>query len=350
MFIRKFIGAFVVVLIGIPVLFGVTWAVGLVRASLSTEFLVDLPQAIITDIPRTADEIFRAVQDDKFIRDPDTRTWFQAAAKTGTSPKDLLEKTGILGWMKGELTDSLHQMGEVLRGESPVRTISIDMRPLKAALRHPEMDRFLEATLANLPPCDAQGLKAWQDRASGLSYRSELPACRPDAAIATDVLFREKNRSVDRIRDSEQIFEGVEPFPFHRFGFSRSITMLSYLLFLIPALIIFLGVVIANRTGSGRLRWSGISVLAGSLPVLLLAFGIKKFSLWAIHGGTLTWRSPWASDIEALLLDKLSWIPTRFFDALFTPVFNVAAFVAAMGLVLIALSYSARSTAKATKV
>lgn len=349
MFIRKFIGAFLVVLIGIPVLFGVTWAVGLVRASLSTEFLVDLPQAIITEIPRSADEIFQAFQDEKIVADPEMRAWFQAAAKTGTSPKDLLEKTGILGWMKGELTDSLHQMGEVLRGESPVRTISIDMRPLKAALRHPEMDRFLEATLANLPPCDEQGLKAWQDRASGLSYHGGLPACRPDAVVARDVFFREKNREIDQIRDSEQIFEGVEPFPFQRFGFSRAITMLSYLLFLIPALIIFLGVVIANRTGSGRLRWSGISVLAGSLPVLLLAFGIKKFSLWAVNGGALTWRSPWANDIDALLLDKLSWIPTRFFDALFTPVFNVAAFVAAMGLVLIALSYSARSAAGTAK-
>jgi hypothetical protein len=194
MLIRKLIGVFLVVLIGIPVLFGVTWAVGLVRASLSTEFLVDLPQAIITDIPRSADDFFRAVQDEKLFADPQTRAWFQAAAKTGTSPKELLEKTGILAWMKGELTDSLHQMGEVLRGESPVRTISIDMRPLKAALRHPEMDLFLEATLANLPPCDEQGLKAWQDRASGLG--GDLPACRPDAALAKVALFLARNRSV----------------------------------------------------------------------------------------------------------------------------------------------------------
>ena len=343
---RKIAGALIVVLIGIPVLFGVTWAVGLVRASLSPEFLVDLPQAIIADIPRTADEIFRAVQDERIVADPETRAWFRAAAKTGTSPKDLLEKTGILAWMKGELSDSLRKLGEVLRGEAPVQQITIDMRPLKQALLHPEMDRFLEATLANLPPCNERDLKIWQDRASGFR-RGDLPACRPDSVAAKDIFFRERKLAVDRMDDSTQVLEGIEPFPFHRFGFSKSMTLLSYLLFLFPALIILIGVLIANRSGAGRLRWSGISVLAGSLPVLVLAFGIKKFVLWGLHGGMFTWRSPWAHDIDAVVLDKLSWIPSRFFDVFFSPVIGVAAFVATAGIVLIALSYSSRPAVKA---
>ncbi len=61
MIARQIIGVLILVLIGIPILFGVTWAVGLVRASVSSEVLSDLPREIIADIPRTADEIFLVV-------------------------------------------------------------------------------------------------------------------------------------------------------------------------------------------------------------------------------------------------------------------------------------------------
>ena len=213
---RKILGALLVVLIGLPVLFGVIWAVGLVRASLSSEFLIELPKKIIAEIPGSMDEIFTAARDERLNLDPGARAWIQAA-----------EKTGILGWMKGELSGSLRQVSEVLRGESPVRSISIDMRPLKSALLHPEMDRFLEGLIDNLPPCDDQGLQAWQNRlAAGFSHGEDLPACRPvEAAAAKDFLFGERAREVGKIEDTVQVFENVRPFPFKRFGVSRAETM-----------------------------------------------------------------------------------------------------------------------------
>jgi hypothetical protein len=82
--------------------------------------------------------------------------------------------------------------------------------------------------------------------------------------------------------------------------------------------------------------------MAGSLPVLVLAFVIKRFSLWAIAGGPFAWRGPWTSELGDLVLVKLRWIPIRIVDQLFSPVIHVAAVVAVVGVVLVALSYSLR--------
>lgn len=342
MIARKIIGTLIIVLIGLPILFGIIWAVGLVSATVSAEFLSELPRRIISEIPDKADEIFRIAQDEAEIADPETRAWFQAAAKTGISPRDLMVKTGLLDWLQGELTDSLRSIGGMLRGEERLRSISLNFRPLKQALLHPEMDRFLEETLKNLPPCDEAGLKRWQELALSGGAGHKLPACIPDAAVAKDVLLSARNRAVSRMDDEVPFFEDVRPLPIFRMGISRPVKMLSYALFLIPALFIFVGALIAASSRAGLLRWSGFSVMAGSLPVLVLAFVIKRLSLWAIAGGPFAWRGPWTSELGDLVLVKLRWIPMRIVDQLFSPVIQVAAVVAVVGVVLVALSYSMR--------
>ena len=348
---RKILGALLVVLIGLPVLFGIIWAVGLVRATVSSDFLTELPAEIIAEIPGSLDGIYAAARDERLDMEPGSRAWFQAAEKTGIPPRELLEKTGILGWMKGELSESLRRVGEVLRGESAVRSVTIDMRPLKAALLHPEMGRFLDRLIDNLPPCDEAGMKAWQGRLSvGFGRRDDLPACRPvEASVAKEVLSGELAREVEKIDDTVEVFENVRPFPFPRFGVSRAVTMLSYLLFLFPALIILAGVWLANLTAAGRLRWGGISILAGSLPVLMIAFFLKRLSSWVFDGGWAFRHSGWTNHWDTVLLDKLSWIPDRVMNAFFSPVFNTAAVVALIGVVLIAVSYSTRQTALPAK-
>jgi hypothetical protein len=184
----------------------------------------------------------------------------------------------------------------------------------------------------------------------GFTHLEDLPACRPvDAAVAKEVLFGERTREVGKIDDSVQVFENVRPFPFQRFGVFRAVSVLSYLLFIFPALIILGGVLLANRTAAGRLRWAGISILAGSLPVALLAFGLKKFSSWAAGGRWMSWSSGWRNDWDAVLMDKLGWIPDRIMGALFSPVFHTAVVVVVVGVVLVALSYSTRQTAVSAK-
>ncbi len=339
---RRLIGLLLIVFLGLPTLFGIIWAVGMIKASVSAEFLTDLPREIIADIPAKADEIFREAQDERIIADDNTRAWFQAAAKTGISPRDLMEKTGLLEWLDGELSDSLRQIGRVLRGERRPRPITIDLQPLQAALLHPEVDRFLEETLKNLPPCDERGQMLWGELAIGDIRRHQIPACQPDLEMAKTVLTEARRRAVDDMDNQIEVFEGVRSFPLLPFGISGTITFLSYFLFLVPAGFIFLGALVAASSPASFFRWSGVSVLVGGIPTLILALATKSFSLWAIKAAPFFEHDYWASDLGDLILNKLGWIPERIVNQLFSPVVWIAALVCVAGVVLYALSFTVR--------
>ena len=346
---RRFIGIILIVFFGLPTLFGIIWAVGMIKASVSSEFLTELPRKIIADIPNTADEIFREAQNEQYIGDSDTRTWFQAAAKTGISPRELMEKTGLLQWMEGEVSDSLKEIGRVLRGERRPRPITIDLQPLKEALLHPEMDLFLEKTLENLPPCDERGLKEWGGFLAEGGRHHDLPACRPDMTVAKAALSEARARAANDMDNEFEVFEGVHNFPWLPLGLSRTVTFLSYFLFIIPAAFIFLGALIAASSPAGFCRWSGTSILVGGVPVLLLSLFTKYISLWAIQAAPFSWHDRWASDLGDLVLDKVRWIPERIIDQLFSPVIWVALFVCLVGVVFIALSFTVRDKAGKTQ-
>jgi hypothetical protein len=256
-----------------------------------------------------------------------------------------MAKTGLLKWMEGELSDSLRQVGRALRGERRPRPIVIDLRPLKDALLHPEVDVFLEKTLDNLPPCDERGLRVWSELAAADVRHHELPACRPDMAVAKTVLDQARARAVNDMDNELEVFEGVRHFPYLPLGLSRTITFLSYFLFLIPAAFIFLGALIADSSPAGFCRWSGTSILVGGVPALLLSLVTKYLSLWALQAAPFSWHDRWASDLGDLVLDKVRWIPERIIDQLFSPVVWVALFVCLVGAVLIALSFSVRDRA-----
>jgi hypothetical protein len=341
---RKIIGVLVIVLFGLPTLFGIIWAVGLIRGSVSPEFLTDLPRDIIAAIPDKAEEIFRDAQDDRIISDPNTRAWFQAAAKTGISPRQLMEQTGLLQWMKGQLSDSLRDIGPVLRGEERPHPITIDLRPLKEAILSPEVGRFLEATVANLPPCDERGQEVWADIAAKRPGHRELPACRPAPSVSQEVMLSARTEAVRDMSDEVEVFDEADHFPFLPFGVSGTVAVLSYFMFLIPAAFIFFGALIGASSPGGVFRWSGVSVLVGGISALVLGLATKYVSLWAIKAAPSFGYRDWGTELGDLVLDKLRWIPTRIVDQLFSPVVGVAAVVCLAGVVLYALSFSVRNT------
>ena len=344
--VRKIIGLVLIVFFGLPILFGMIWAVGLIKATVSPEFLTDLPRQVIAEVPAKADEIFRDAQSEEYIADANTRAWFQAAAKSGSTPSQLMAKTGLNDWLTGELSGSLRQVGRVLRGEVRPRPIAIDLKPLKQALLSPEVESFLEATLNNLPPCDEQGTNGWSEVAAfGPGHRT-IPACRPDPESSKAALAAARTKAVGDMPDDIEVFRNVHNFPAFPLGLSRSITMLSYLLFLIPAAFIFLGAVIADSTPSGFLKWSGASILAGGIPALLLALAVKYFSLWGLAGGGFAWHGERTSELADLVFDRLRNVPETLINQLFSPVILVAALVCVAGVVLFALSYSARKTSR----
>jgi hypothetical protein len=340
--IRKIIAVLIIGFIGLPILFGVIWIVGLTKATVSSEFISELPQEIIREIPDIAEEIFEEGQNERVIRDENTRAWFRAAAKAGVSPRQLMEDIGLLDWLEYELSDSLDEVGEILRGERRPRPITIDLRPLKDILMRGEIDQYLMRVLEELPPCDEQEERQWiQIGRWGLDDR-QLPACRPDLEVAREALMEWR---IDAVRDMDnevEIFEDVEFIPF---GFSRALPVLSSLLFVIPALFIFIGSLIAATSPAGFFRWSGISTFIGALPALLLAFFVKYISLWGLRFGPFyssEWDT-WSPELQDLVFDKISWIPMKIVDQLFSPVVTVAALVCVLGVVLFAISLMVRS-------
>lgn len=344
--VRKIIGLLIIAFIGLPILFGMIWAVGLIKATVSPEFLTDLPRKIITEVPARADEIFKDAQSEANISEPNTRAWFQAASKAGITPSGLLDKTGLKDWLSGELSGSLEQVGRMLRGETRPRPIVIDMKPLKQALLSPEVESFLEATLNNLPPCDEQGLQKWQEVAAFGPGRRELPACRPAPEDSKAGIAAARTKLVGDIPDNVEILRNVQRFPFLPLGLSRGITVLSFFLFLIPAAFIFLGAVIADSTPAGFLKWSGASIFIGGIPALLLALAVKYFSPWGLANGAVTWGEHRTSELGELALSKLGGLPETIINQLFSPVVVVAVLVCVAGVILFAVSYSVRPTPK----
>jgi hypothetical protein len=162
------------------------------------------------------------------------------------------------------------------------------------------------------------------------------------------VLLNERTQAVHDMDNELEVFQGVRHIPSLPFGPSRTITFISFLLFLIPAVFIFLGSIIAASSPAGIFRWSGISIMAGGVPALLLALATKYFSLWAIKAAPFSWYDNWSSELGELVLDKLGWIPIRIVDQLFSPVIGVAIVVCVVGIVLFALSFYVRNDAKKT--
>jgi hypothetical protein len=337
--VRKIIALFIIILFGLPLLFGIIWIVGLTQATVSPEFISDLPREIIEEVPDIAEEIFREAQDQRVIRDENTRAWFAAAAEAGVTPKQVMAEIGLLDWLENELSESLEQVGEVLRGERRPRPITIDLRPLKNILLREEIDQYLLRILENLPPCDEEANSAWlQIARRGLDHR-ELPACRPDLEIAREALTEWRIEAVDDMDNEIEIFEDVHFLPF---GISRTITVLSYSLFVFPAILIFVGALIAATSPASFFRWSGISTFLGALPVLLLSFFAKHISLWALSFAPYSYSDAWSSELQELVLEKISWIPMRIIDQLFSPVISVAAIVCVIGIVLFVISLMVR--------
>ena len=342
---RKIIALLIIVLIGLPILFGVVWVVGLTKATVSSEFISELPQEIIREIPDIAEEIFEEGQNEKVIRDENTRAWFRAAAEAGVSPKQLMADIGLLDWLEYELAESLDEVGEVLRGERRARPITIDLRPLKDILMRDEIDQYLIRVLEKLPPCDEEEERQWiQIGRWGLEDR-ELPACRPDMEVARKALVEWRMDAVAEMENEVEIFEDVEFIPF---GMSRVLTVLSSFLFVIPALFIFIGSLIAATSPASFFRWSGVSTFLGALPALLLAFFVKHISLWGLKIAPFyssDWDS-WSPELQELIFEKTSWIPMRIIDQIFSPVVTVAGIVCVLGIILFAISLIVRNKPK----
>jgi hypothetical protein len=341
--VRKIIGLLIIIFIGLPILCGVIWTVGIARGALSPEFISDLPREIIMEIPEIVDEIFEEGKSADVVQDDNARAWFEAASKVGKTPKELMEEIGFLDWLENELSASFREVGEILRGERGPREVVFDLRPLKEALQHEAIDAYVLAVLGHLPPCNERELEEWEDATFRDVNWTDLPACQPDLALAQEVLRNERLEAVFDMPDEVEVLEDVRYVPF---GLYRWVVFFSYFLFLIPVFFLFLAALIAAGSPGGFFRWSGIPILIGGLASLLLSLFSKNIVPLALSWSRFVHSDYWSADLQDLIIEKVGWIPVTVTDYLFSPVINVAVIVSVVGVVLIGISFLVRNKKK----
>lgn len=345
---RKVIGLLIIIFIGIPVLIAIIWGVGLTRAVVSPEFLSEMPREIITKIPDLLQETLEAVDREDVIHDEEARKWVRAVANAETTPKELLEKIGIMDWLKIELSQSLEDIGQILKGKISPRPVMLNMRPLKAALRHEGIDHYLKEILEKLPICTDDQTREWVEAVlEERPFQHEAPpACRPpDLVKAIEILRAAWIEEVDEIPDEVDLIESDEWDFYPRTGvnITHLVVSLTYLLFFIPAVILLVASLIGASSGSGILRWVGISTLIGGALAFGLSKLVGKMVQWGIGVGPIGYSY---SDVDfpfeeagEIFVEKMGDIILVVIDHLFSAVNTVAGTVCIVGVVLIALSY-----------
>ncbi len=349
--IRKVIGLLIIIFIGVPVLIGIIWAVGVTRAVVSPEFLSEMPREIITKIPDLLQETLDAVDREDVIRDEEARQWVRAMADAETTPNELLEKIGIMDWLNTELSRSLDDIGQILRGKMRRRPVILDMRPLKTALRHEGIDLYLKEILGKLPKCTDDQTRQWVEAmAEEIPFRHDTPpACQPpDLVKAVETLRAAWIDEVDEIPDEVDLIEADE-WAFstrHGINITHLMVSLTYLLFFFPAVILLVASLIGTSSGPGIIRWVGISTLIGGALAFGLSKLVGKLVLWGIGVGPIGYsysdvHFPF-EEVGEIFVEKMGDIILLVTDHLFSTVNTVAGTVCIVGIVLIALSYLVR--------
>ncbi len=336
---RKIVGIVLMVFIAVPVLIGVIWAVGITRAVVSPELLSDMPREVIAEIPDLVDEMLAAMQAEDFTTDENARQWIKAISEAETSPKELMEEIGLLSWLQNELSSSLQEIGEILRGEVKPMEITLNMRPLKKALQHKAIDRYVTEIISRFPPCDVEQLEEWQHPDYGHHELISLPACQPDPLIVQEALAEWRQDVEDEIADGVYLFEGARYMP-RGLSTARTVVSLTYLLFLIPAAFIAIGALIAAAGKPGFFKWFGLTTIIGGLIPLAMALFAKNIVPLAVDWFPYEYSHTVSIQFQELVIDKIGGILLVIVDQLFSPVIAVAGTVCVVGLVMFALSFA----------
>jgi hypothetical protein len=335
---RTIIGLLIMIFFAIPVLFGIIWAVGLTQAVVSQKMLSELPGEVIAEIPNLVDGVLLAAKDENIDMHPDGRAWLQAAAKVAQSPKSLLQETGLNDWLQKELSGTLRTVGDILNGKTEARNVWLDLRPLKQALNHPAMERYLMQVVGNLPVCTPEQVELWKAKVQNPENCDELPPCRPEGSDGIDAVASIRSNVTRDIPDQVNFFKN-SGLPNRRVNVAKIVMSFTYLLFLIPAFLIIIGALIAARSKSHFFRWSGAVTLIGGGLALGLATLVKQVIPWSAHFQPGRYSSHWLH-WNNLISDHLEGFVLIFTRHLVAPVITVAGAVCVVGLLLFAFSFT----------
>jgi Ca2+/Na+ antiporter len=338
---RRLIGALIIILLGVPLLCAMIWAVGFTRAAVSPEMISELPQSIATEVPRLVDDALAAAAAESGIKE-NSRLWLKAIADARISVTDLMMETGVTPWMKTEMTESFRTVARMLKGETEPRPVLLNLRPLKLAIQHPAVDRSLNQVLAKLPPCDALQIESWERIAAAPDTHDNLPPCQPNAAVATAALQGARVDLIRGIPDEIELlqFDSVR-FSHPRTNLHGALVSLAYFLFVIPGIFILLGALLAAKSKSSFFRWSGISTLIGGLISLGFATLLGRAASWAIAFAPYHRHvSEGGSRLPPFFVEHLESLFSVIGKFFFSPVISVSEAVCVIGLILVALSFA----------
>ena len=267
---KKIIGLLIMISIAMPLLFTAIWIIGITKAAGSPEFLSDIPKEVIAQVPDLVDEILEAMQEEDFTTDKNAREWLKAITETDTSPKELMEETGILNRLRDELSTSLIGVGNLMRGKMGPGKITFNMGPLKQAFQHKAMDRYMMNLITGFPSCPVDEIGVWAKPGSGNATFTFPPPCQPDPMFIEEALKIWRNEMAKKIPDKVEVFKYDRFWP-RVFNTVRAVTSLNYFLFLIPAAFIALGALIGSNSRPMFLRWSGVTTIIGGIIPLSMA-------------------------------------------------------------------------------
>jgi hypothetical protein len=335
---RIILGLLIMIFLAVPILFGIIWAVGFTQAVVSQKTLSELPGEIVAEIPELLAGMQAEARNENSDLDYDTRTWLNAMAGASTTPKEVLQETGLNGWLEKELSGSLRTLGDILNGKSTARNIWLDMRPLKSAFRHPVMERWLTQVMEKLPACSSGQSQAWEQILRNESPTDSLPPCRPETTSGAAAASIIRERITRGIPEQVNLVENAD-FPHGKFNVAKTVTGFMYLLFLIPAVFIVLGALVAARSKSHFFRWSGAATMAGGGLVLALSSLVKGVIPWAMRSGPFN-QSPHWSRWPEIFSDHAGGLALVLSRHFITPVITVAGAVCIVGLLLFAFSFT----------
>jgi hypothetical protein len=340
--IRKLVGLFILLFVALPTLFSMIWASGSVQGMLSENMLVDAPKEVVRKIPSFIDESFTKAQKPGMIRDENTRKWVEAAGKVETTPNQLIEQLGLYSWMEEEVLNSFEEFNKMLRGENKTRDISINLVPLKEAFASEQFSGYLRDVTGNLPPCSEIQQQIWRQELNSnkIDY---LPACNPGRA-SVDQVIEKINAGNLNIPDRAPLNRGASEFP----GFFNSIeagNFITQILFIIPIILIALGVVIYSPITKSRLQLAGIITAVSGISAYITASIAKNVTSKSITSSPdwveFSKNSTFSPEFNKFLFERVNDLARPITDQIFDPVITISSVVIILGVVIFGLSYLA---------
>jgi hypothetical protein len=336
---RRVLGGFISIAIALPMLVGVTVAVGMGASVMGGDFMSRMSSEVIAEVPQMADDFFAAAQQPDALDDEEDRRWAAAAAAAGLKPSRLMDETGITRWLEEDLAAAMADLDRAMRGELAPDEVAVDLRPLQAAVQSEKMRAAVGRVLEQLPPCSAQDLQRWQELVPGAEGEQDMPACNPGPealAHSRAVLIAAASEMPARM----PLFQaGQQPPAFLVPAWLRACVWLA---FVAPLLFLALGAWLAGRGAAGFWSWfGGIALSAGALVLLVIwiAGGMLKALMqsgpgYYMRGGE---SAIWNSDAGRLATEKMAGVMDAVASVLFASVQATAAGVGLVGLLAIGL-------------